>query len=140
LGKLVKVVFDLKKILIGTLFMSFSLLLASCNNDKSGTVFKGEGDKWSGELITSYDFWGNERQSIRVQYKGEKLDELQENNFFVESPDFLGWGIGNIRLDDKGNYFSGDAVEQETKTPSSSKINLIIEGAESEIITLSSNS
>ncbi|MDP1393772.1 hypothetical protein Q8G28_09130 [Lysinibacillus capsici] len=115
-------------------------MLASCNNYNSGTFFKGERDKWSGELITSYDFWGNERQSIRVQYKGEKLDELQENNFFVESPDFLGWGIGNIRLDNKGNYFSGDAVEQETKTPSSSKIYLIIEGVESEIITLSSTS
>ncbi|QGG52143.1 hypothetical protein [Lysinibacillus pakistanensis] len=130
----------MKKILIGTFFMSFSLLLASCNNDNSSTVFKGEGDKWSGELITSYDFWGNERQSIRVQYKGENLDELQDNNFFVESPDFLGWGIDNIKLDNKGNYYSGEAAEQEIKTPSSSKINLKIEGVESETITLSSNS
>ena len=120
--------------------MSFTLLLASCNNDNSGTVFKGEGDKWSGELITSYDFWGNERQSIRVQYKGENLDKLQENDFFVESPDFLGWGIGNIELDNKGNYYSGEAAKQETKTSSSSKINLTIEGVESETITLSSNS
>lgn len=120
--------------------MSFSLLLASCHNDNSGTVFKGEGDKWSGELITSYDFWGNEMQSIRVQYKGENLDKLQKNNFFVESPDFLGWGIGNIELDNKGNYYSGEAAKQETKTSSSSKINLTIEGVESETITLSSNS
>lgn len=116
------------------------LLLVSCSNNNSSTVFKGEGENWSGELITSYDFWGNESQSIRIQYKGENHDKLQKNNFFVESPDFLGWGIGNIGVDNKGNYYSGEAVEQETKTPSSSKINLTIEGIESETITLSSNS
>ncbi|HBT72003.1 MAG TPA: hypothetical protein DEB37_06910 [Lysinibacillus sp.] len=128
----------MKKILIGTFFISFLLMLASCSNDDISTVFKGK--KWKGELITSYDFWGNERQSIRLQYKGENLDKLQENNFFVESPDLLGWGIGNIELDNKGHYYSGEAAEQETKTPSSSKINLTIEGVESETITLSSDS
>lgn len=120
--------------------MCFLLMLASCKNDNIRTVFKGEGEKWNGELITSYDFWGNERQSIRIQYKGENLDKLQDNNFFVESPDFLGWGIGNVELDKKGNYYSGEAAEQETKTPPSSKIKLTIEGVESETITLSLNS
>ncbi|QDQ02424.1 hypothetical protein FOH38_19190 [Lysinibacillus fusiformis] len=130
----------MKKIFTGAFFMGFLLMLASCNNDNSRTVFKGEGEKWSGELITSYDFWGNESQSIRIQYNGENLDKLQENNFFVESPDFLGWGIGNVELDNKGNYYSGEAAELETKTPSSSKIKITIEGVESETITLTSNS
>ena len=134
-----KGVFDLKKILISTFFMGF-LLLASCNKDNSSTIFKGEGEKWSGELITTYDFFGNERQSIRIHYKGENLDKLQDNNFIVESSDFLGWGIGNVEFDYNGNYFSGEVVELETKTPSSSKINLSIKGVESETILLISRS
>ena len=35
------------------------LMLVACEND-SGLTFKGEGENWNGELITTYDFWGKE--------------------------------------------------------------------------------
>lgn len=115
------------------------LMLASCQNN-SGLTFKGEGENWNGELITKYDFLGKEIQSIKITYKGEKPEQLIVPNLSVESPDFLGWGIGEIELDKKGTYYGEDVFELETKTPSSSKITLTIDGEESESITLSSNS
>jgi hypothetical protein len=115
------------------------LMLVSCEND-SGLTFKGEGENWSGELITTNSFWGKEHQSIRITYKGENPEQLTALNLFVESPDFLGWGLGERELDKKGIYYSGDVVKLDTKTPSSSKIILTIEGEESETITLSSSS
>ncbi|AMQ05199.1 hypothetical protein [Sporosarcina psychrophila] len=115
------------------------LMLVSCENS-SGLIFKGEGVNWSGELITEYSFWGKEIQSIRITYKGENPEQLSTPNFNVESTDFLGWGIGDIKLDGKGIYYSGDVIELETKTPSSSKIILTLEGEEFETITLSSSS
>lgn len=111
------------------------LMLVSCVNN-SGPTFKGEGVNWSGELITKYDFWSKESQSIRITYIGENLEHLSKTKVIVDSPDFLGWGIGTIELDDEGSYYRGDAFEIETKTPSSSKIILTIEGNESETISL----
>jgi len=69
------------------------LMLASCENN-SGLTFKGEGENWSGELITKYDFWGKEHQSISITYKGENPEQLTALDLFVESSDFLGWGLG----------------------------------------------
>ena len=115
------------------------LMLVSCENN-SGLTFKGEGENWSGELITEYSFWGKEIQSIWITYKGENPEQLSIPSFNVESIDFLGWGIGDIQLDKEGIYYSGDVVELDTKTPSSSKIILTLEGEESENIILSSGS
>ena len=115
------------------------LMLVSCENN-SGLTFKGEGENWSGELITKYDFWGKEHQSIRITYKGENPEQLTALNLNVESPDFLGWGLGERELDKNGIYYSGDVIKLDTKTPSSSKIILTLEGEESETITLSSSS
>ena len=115
------------------------LMLASCQNN-SGLTFEGEGENWNGELITKYDFFGKEIQSIKITYKGEKPEQLSVLNLLVESPDFSTWGIGEIELDKKGIYYGEDVFELETKTPSSSQIILTIDGEESESITLSSNS
>ena len=115
------------------------LMLVSCENN-SGLTFKGEGLNWSGELITEYSFWGKEIQSIRITYKGENPEQLSIPSFNVESTDFLGWGIYDIQLDSNGIYYSGDVFKLDTKTPSSSKIILTLEGEESETITLSSSS
>ena len=114
-------------------------MLVSCQNN-SGLTFKGEGKNWNGELITEYNFWGKEIQSIRITYKGKNPEQLSIPSFNVESTDFLGWGIGDIKLDKQGIYYSGDVFELDTKTPSSSKIILNLEGEESETITLSSSS
>ncbi len=114
------------------------LMLVACENDSGLTL--GEGENWSGELITTYDFWGKEHQSIRITYKGENPEQLSIPNFNVESTDFLGWGIYDIQLDSNGIYYSGDVFKLDTKTPSSSKIILTLEGEESETITLSSSS
>ena len=114
------------------------LMLVACEND-SGLTFKGEGENWSGELITTYDFWGKEYQSVKITYKGENPEQLTALKINVESPDFLGWGLGERELDEKGIYYSGDVVKLDTKTPSSSKIILTLEGEESETITLSSS-
>ena len=115
------------------------LMLVACEND-SGLTFKGEGENWSGELITTYDFLGKEYQSIRITYKGENPEQLSIPSFNVESTDFLGWGIYDIQLNSNGIYYSGDVFKLDTKTPSSSKIILTLEGEESETITLSSSS
>ena len=115
------------------------LMLVSCENN-SGLTFKGEGENWSGELITKYDFWGKEHQSIKITYKGENPEQLSIPSFNVESTDFLGWGIGNVKLDEEGMYYSGDVVKIENKTPTSSQIILTLEGEEPETITLSSSS
>ena len=115
------------------------LMLVSCEN-KSGLTFKGEGENWNGELITEYNFWGKEIQSIRITYKGQNPEQLSIPSFNVESTDFLGWGINDIKLDKQGIYYSGDVFELDAKTPSSSKIILTLEGEESETITLSSSS
>lgn len=115
------------------------LTLASCQNN-SGLTFKGEGENWNGELITKYDFFGKEIQSIKITYKGEKPEQLSVLNILVESPDFLTLGMGEIELDKKGIYYGEDVFELETKTPSSSQIILTIDGEESESITLNSNS
>jgi len=115
------------------------LMLVSCENN-SGLTFKGEGENWSGELITKYDFWGKEHQSISITYKGEKPEQLTALDLFVESSDFPGWGLGERELDRNGFYYSGDVIKLDTKTPSSSKIILTLEGEESETITLSSSS
>ena len=115
------------------------LMLVSCQNN-SGLTFKGESENWNSELITKYDFWGKESQSIRITYKGKNPEQLTALNLFVESPDFLGWGLGGRELDNKGIYYSGDVIKLDTKTPSSSKIILTLEGEESETITLSSSS
>lgn len=114
-------------------------MLASCQNN-SGLIFKGEGKNWNGELVTKYNFWGEEIQSIKITYKGENPEQLIISNFNVESTDFLGWGIGDIKLDEQGIYYSGDVITFDTKTPSSSKIIFTLEGEESETITLSSSS
>jgi len=127
-----------KKFLGAMCFVGVLLTLASCK-DENGTVFKGDGEKWRGELMTTYDFWGKESQRIRVQYKGENLEQLKENEFIIESKDFFGWGIGNIQVDHKGFYDSGKVIEQDAKTPLSSTIQLVIKGNESETITLSSS-
>ncbi|MEK4082566.1 hypothetical protein [Psychrobacillus sp. FSL K6-1415] len=129
----------MKKISMYVFIICLILLLVSCQNN-SGFTFKGEGENWNGELITKYDFFGKEIQSVKITYKGEKPEKLIIPNLSVESPDFLGWGIGEIELDKKGIYYGEDVFELETKTPSSSKITLTIEGEESENITLSSNS
>lgn len=115
------------------------LTLASCQNN-SGLTFKGEGENWNGELITKYDFFGKEIQSIKITYKGEKPEQLSVLNILVESPDFLTLGMGEIELDKNGIYYGEDVFELETKTPSSSQIILTIDGEESESITLNSNS
>ena len=115
------------------------LVLVSCEN-KSGLTFIGDGVNWNGELITEYNFWGKEIQSIRITYKGQNPEQLSIPSFNVESTDFLGWGINDIKLDKQGIYYSGDVFELDTKTPSSSKIILTLEGEESETITLSSSS
>lgn len=115
------------------------LVLVSCENN-SGLTFKGEGVNWSGELITKYDFWGKEHQSIRITYSGENPEQLDALNFFVESPDFLGWGLVERELDKNGIYYNDDVNRLDTKTPSSSKIILSIESEASETITLSSSS
>lgn len=75
-----------------------------------------------------------------ITYKGENPEQLSIPNFNVESTDFLVWGIGDIKLDKKEIYYSGDVIELDTKTPSSSKIILTLEGEESETITLSASS
>jgi hypothetical protein len=112
-------------------------MLVSCQNN-SGLTFKGEGENWNGELITKYNFWGKEYQSVKITYKGENPEQLTALKINVESPDFLGWGLGERELDEKGIYYSGDVFKFDKKTPSSSKIILTIEGEESETITLSS--
>ena len=113
-------------------------MLAACQNN-SGLSFKGEGEKWNGELITKYNPWGKEIQSIKITYKGEKPEQLSVLKILVESNDFPTWGIDDIELDKKGIYYGEDILELKTKTPSSSQIILSIDGEESEIITLSSN-
>lgn len=115
------------------------LMLVSCENN-SGLTFKGEGENWSGELITKYDFLGKEHQSIIITYKGENPEQLTALDIFVDSSDFLGWGLIERELDKNGIYYSGDVFKLDTKTPSSSKIILTLEGEESETITLSSSS
>lgn len=114
------------------------LLLVSCQNN-SGLTFKGESENWKGELITKYNFWGKESQSIMITYKGENPERLSIPSFNVESADFLGWGIGDIKLDKQGIYYSGDVIKLDIKTPSSSKIILSLEGEEAETIILSSS-
>lgn len=55
----------------------------------------------------------------------------------MESPDFLGWGIDKIDINENGLYYSGAVVQLDNKTPSSSNITLKIEGGHSEWILLS---
>ncbi len=131
--------YELKKFSMFIIIICLMLTLVACQN-KSGLTFKGESGNWNGELITKYDFWGNESQSIRITYKGEKPEQLSIPSFNVESSDFSGWGIGDIKLDKQGIYYSGDVIKLDTKTPSSSKIIITLEGEESETITLSSSS
>ncbi|MEK4244384.1 hypothetical protein MKZ20_03460 [Psychrobacillus sp. FSL K6-2684] len=129
----------MKKISMYVFIICSMLTLASCQNN-SGLTFKGEGENWNGELITKYDFFGKEIQSIKITYKGEKPEQLSVLNILVESPDFLTLGMGEIELDKNGIYYGEDVFELETKTPSSSQIILTIDGEESESITLNSNS
>lgn len=128
----------MKKSLISVFTMGL-LLLTACSKSDSGTVFKGESENWTAELITAYDFWGNETQSLRIQYKGRHLDQHQENYYIVESSDFWGWGIQG-ELNQEGIYNSGEVAKLETKTPTSSTIQLKIEGIEPETIILCSDS
>lgn len=116
------------------------MLLVSCNNDNSSVVFKGKGENWNGEVVTSYNLKGEEIQSIKISYVGENPEQLKETNVFVESSDFLGWGIGEIELDEQGNFNSGEAFKLDSKTPTTSKILLEIDGDKPETITLTSNS
>lgn len=115
------------------------LMVVSFTNN-SGPTFKGEGENWRGEIITKYDFWGNESQSIRITYKGKNLEQLSTTKIMIDCPNFGGREIGEVVLDSHGTYFLGDAYEIDSKTPYSSKINLLIEGDESETISLSVSS
>ncbi|TQR19097.1 hypothetical protein [Psychrobacillus vulpis] len=90
------------------------LILVSCEKN-SGLSFKGEGNNWSVELITKHDLWGNEIQSLKITYKSENLEQLSAPDLFVESPDFLGWGVGEIEIDEKGIYYSGDVAGLDVK-------------------------
>ncbi len=130
----------MQKIIMSFLLMCLVLTLLACSNDQKDKVFKGEGENWSGELITSYNFWGEEIHSIKVKYKGENPEQLKEIKVFVESQDFLGWGIGNIKLNEQGIYNSGEVAKVEPKTPSISEIKFEIDGDKPETILLNSNS
>ena len=129
----------MKKFFMSLLFISIILLLVSCNNDKSSVVFKGNGENWNGELITSYNLAGEEKQSIKISYIGDKPKELKETSLFIDSTDFLGWGIEEIELDEQGDFNSGEAFKLDSKTPTTSKILLKIEGDKPETLTLTSN-
>lgn len=48
--------------------------------------------------------------------------------------------VHDIQLDSNRIYYSGDVLKLDTKTPSSSKIILTLEGGESETIKLNSSS
>lgn len=119
--------------------MSF-LLLVACNNENSNVVFKGNGENWNGELVASYNLRGEEIHTLKINYTGENPEQLIETNVFVESSDFLGWGINEVELDEHGNFNSGEAFKLDSKTPTTSKILLKIEGDKPETITLTSNS
>lgn len=128
----------MKKALICISFISILSILVAFNRESDGPIFKGEGEYWSAELITQYSFWGKETQSIRVKYKGEEKN-LTDTNLILESPDFLGWGINKIDVDENGLYNSGAVFELDSKTSSSSNITLRIEGQDSESFSLSAN-
>jgi len=85
-------------------------------------------------------FGGKKIRIIRITYKGVNPELLSIPNLNVESTDFLCWSIGDIKLDEKRIYYSGDVITLETKTPSSSKIIVTLGGKESETIKLSSSS
>ncbi|MCG3089302.1 hypothetical protein [Sporosarcina cyprini] len=129
----------MKKFSICTIFICLMLMLVSCQNNK-GLTFTGESKNWNAELITKYNIWGKESQSIKIIYKGENPEQIIVPSFNVESSDFMGWGIGEIKFDKQGIYYSGDVIKLDTKTPSSSEIILTLEGEESETILLSSSS
>lgn len=119
----------------------FTSSLIGCAKESSGLVFKGEGENWRAELLTTYTFWGKELHRIRIQYEGEKnIEELAENSITVKSPDFLGWGIPIVDINTNGSFDSGEVFKLDTKTPSSASVTLVIEGEDSEELLLSSSS
>lgn len=130
-----KGVFGMKKTMMFYFFSCTLLILVACNNETSSTMFKGEGEKWIGEITASYDD-GVEKQSLEIHYKGDRLEDIQVKTVEV-SNDFFGWKVYDIQLDEEGNYYGKEEFETENKTPSSSKIYLVIEGVESETILLS---
>lgn len=122
-------------------FIIFSSIVIGCERESSGPIYKDTGKNWSAELITTYNFWGIEMQSIRLEYIGEeKWKVMTETNLSVESTDFLGWALNKIELDESGLYDSGEVFMYENKTPSSAKITLTIDGQDSEVLLLSSTS
>lgn len=129
----------MKKSFMSLVSIGIVLLLVSCSSDKSSVAFLGTGENWNGELITSYNLMGEEIQSIKISYAGDDPKELKETSLFIDSPDFLGWGIEGIELDEQGNFNSGEAYKLDSKTPTTSKILLKIDGDRPETITLSSN-
>lgn len=127
------------------LFFVALIIISSIVIENSGPIFKGpvfkdEGENWNGELVTSYNLKGEELQSIKISYTGENPEQLKETNVVIESSDFLGWGVNKIELDEHGNFNSGEAFKLDSKTSSSAIINLAIEGKDSEVLLLSSNS
>lgn len=131
----------MKRMLFLIVFFMISSIVIGCERERSGTMYKGEGENWSAELMTKYNFWGKEMQSIRLEYIGEeKLKVMTETNLTVESTDFLGWGLKKIDIDESGLYDSGEVFMYDNKTPSSAKITLTIDGQDSEVLLLSSTS
>lgn len=130
----------MKKAFLSIIFFLCLLILVACNNGNSQVVFKGKGENWNGELVASYNLWGEEIHTLKINYIGENSKQLKETNVFVECSDFLGWGINEIVLDEHGNFDSGEVFKVDSKTPTTSTIFLEIEGDNPETITLTSNS
>ncbi|WP_339212336.1 hypothetical protein [Ornithinibacillus sp. FSL M8-0202] len=129
----------MKKAIVMFFIFSFTLILASCSSD-GGLLFEGKGKEWKAELIATYDIWGKENQSIKVTYVGDKLSEFSEFDIFIESPDFMGWGLGDRELDENGEYFSERVFKLNEKTPPTTDITLRIEGEAPETIKLTTAS
>ena len=125
--------------LIGLIIIS-SIVIEYSGPVFEGPVFKSEGENWKGELVTSYNLKGEEFQRIKISYIGENPKQLKENNVNIDSSDFLGWGITEIELDEHGNFDSGESFKLDSKTSPSALITLTIEGKDSEVLLLSSNS
>lgn len=133
----------MRNLKITLLFIAF-IIISSIAIERSGTVFKGpvfkgEGENWNGEMVTSYNLKGEEIQSIKVSYIGKNPEQLKEIDVAIESSDFYGWGIPEIELDEHGNFNSGEAFKLDSKTPPTSKILLKIDGEKTETMTLTWN-
>ncbi|MUK89297.1 hypothetical protein GMD78_13035 [Ornithinibacillus sp. L9] len=129
----------MKKAILVFFIISFTLILGSCGHD-GGLLFEGKGKDWTAKLVATYDIWGKENQSIKVTYVGDKLNEFSDFDIFVESPDFLGWGLEDLELDENGDYFSERVFMLDEKTPSTTDITLRIEGEVPETIKLTTAS